>query len=412
MNRRDFLKNAGIVGASAALFPSWMPKLAFAPPKQDTAGDVLICIFLRGGMDGLSSVAPYGDGSHYYNARPTQAIAEPGKGANALLDLDGYFGLHPALAPLRDFYLDGDLAMVHASGLTDSTRSHFDAMTYMEFGTPGSKTTGTGWIARHLESAAWQNDSPFRAIGMGTILPQSLRGPVSSLALKSIADFHFKGRPDEMQRQLALLSNMYGAVGDPLSSQADLVFNTVDMMQAIHRSGYAPANGASYAEDEFGMGLQQIAQLVKADVGLEVACLDLGGWDTHDYQGTLDGTFNELLTSLARGLEALYVDLGDRMRNVTVITMSEFGRTIDENASAGTDHGHGNVMFLMGGGVNGGKVYGDWPTLAPDARADGDLAITTDYRHVLAEAITKRLGNQAIDRIFPGFDARSLGVFG
>lgn len=416
-SRRDFLKtmtSAGAVGISRALFPSWMPRLAFRPALQSPPGDVLVAIFLRGGIDGLSAVVPFGDGAHYYDARPTQAVAEPGGGPSAALDLNGYFGLHPALAPLHEIYKSGGLGIVHATGLTDPSRSHFDAMQFMEYGTPGSKTSGTGWIGRHLKSAAWQNDSPFRAVGMGAMMPTSLRGPVSALSLRSIADFHLKGRADELRKAQQVLAQLYTveAPTGMLDSQAGLVFETVDLLQSMNAVDYVPANGAEYPQDEygFGMGLKQIAQLIKAGVGLEVACIDLGGWDTHENQGTQDGYFAELLGVLGRGLSAFYTDLQDRMGGVSVVTMSEFGRRVAENASNGTDHGHGNFMMLMGGGVKGGQVYADWPTLAPEALNDGDLAITTDYRDVLAEILTKRLNNPALDQVFPNFTHTPLGL--
>jgi len=408
-SRRDFLKSAGLLsvaGVGANLFPKWMPRLAFAKSQTQVRGDVLVAIFLRGGIDGLSAVVPYGDGKHYYDARPTLAVGEPGSGAAAAIDLDGYFGFHPILAPLADIYKTGQLAVVHAAGLTDSTRSHFDAMQFMEYGTPGSKTTGTGWIGRHLQAAATQNDSPFRAVGMGAMTPNSLRGSVAPLSLRSIADFHLRGRENELQRAHQSLMQLYhlDTPRDGLDAQANVVFETVDMLKQINGQGYQPANGATYLEDDdgFGLALRQVAQLIKADVGLEVACIDLGGWDTHENQGTHGGFFQHQLNTLARGLSAFYTDMQDQMSNISVVTMSEFGRRVEENASFGTDHGHGNFMLLMGGGAQGGKVYAKWPTLAPEALNDGDLAITTDYRDVLAEVLTRRMNNPAIDQVFPG----------
>ncbi|MCK6576936.1 MAG: DUF1501 domain-containing protein [Anaerolineae bacterium] len=414
--RRDFLRGAGALGAvgvSKRFFPAWMPRLAFRQASQASRGDVLVAIFLRGGIDGLSVVVPYGDGAHYYDARPTQAVAEPGSGSSAALDLDGYFGFHPAFAPLIDIYQGGALSVVHATGSIDPSRSHFDAMQFMEYGTPGSKTTGTGWIGRHLQTASWQNDSPFRAVGMGAMSPASLRG-ATPLSLRSIADFHLRGREGELRRAQQSLMHLYSvsAPQDALQSQAGLVFETIDLLQALNAVTYQPANGAVYPEDEegFGMGLRQIAQLIKANVGLEVACLDLGGWDTHENQGTHDGYFQSQLAVLAQGLSAFYADMQDLMPGVTVVTMSEFGRRVAENGSAGTDHGHGNFMLVMGGGAQGGRVYADWPTLAPEVLNDGDLAITTDYRDVLAEILTYRLNNPALDQVFPNFTPTPRGI--
>jgi uncharacterized protein (DUF1501 family) len=418
-SRRDFLSGAaklGVIGAAKSLFPSWMPRLAFRPQAQTSGrGDVLVAIFLRGGIDGLSAIVPYGEGANYYDRRPTLYVPEPGSSPNAAIDLDGFFGLHPSLAPLHNIYTANDLLLVHATGSIDPSRSHFDAMQFMEYGTPGSKTTGTGWIGRHLQSVATQNDSPFRAVGMGAMVQNSLRGNVVPLALKSIADFHLRGRADELQRAQAALGQMYGvqAPVDMLGSQARAVFETVDLLGAMSASGYTPENGAIYPEDDhgFGMGLRQIAQLIKADVGLEVACVDVGGWDTHENQGTLDGQFAYLLDTLGKGLAAFYADMGAGMRDVTVVTMSEFGRTVDENASNGTDHGHGNFMMVMGGGAAGGQVYSQWPTLDEMALDEsGDLNITTDYRDVLAEIVQNRLGNRAMSDVFPHHTVTPLGL--
>lgn len=415
-SRREFLQKLGAIGAVGAgltLLPEWMPRMAFAQQEHNPTGNTVVCIFLRGGMDGLCAVPPYFEGSNYYDARPTQHVAEPGSGANAAIDLDGRFGLHPTLEPLKDLYDSGDLAIVHATGLTDPTRSHFDAMLFMEYGKPGEKHTDAGWLARHLQSTSYRSGSPFRSVGMGAVLPTSLQGAVSSLALQSIADFHLQGRPDELARIQQTLTQLY-QVNDPVEpthEQASLVFQTLDELGKINALGYVPANGAEYPAGQFGMGLRQIAQLIKADVGLEIACIDLGGWDTHENQGTHDGEFNQLLSTLSQGLSAFHTDLQNSMDRVTVVTMSEFGRTLNENGSAGTDHGHGNVMFLLGGGVQGGQIYTDWPTLAQDRLdQDGDLAITTDYRDVLAEVVQHRLNNDDLEFVFPNYRPNPLGL--
>jgi uncharacterized protein (DUF1501 family) len=416
VNRREFFQMSGmvgVIGASQSLFPRWMPQLAFRSPERMAAGrgDVLVNIFLRGGMDGLSVVAPFAEGANYYDVRPTIAVPEPGR-PNGAIDLDGRFGLHPTLAPLKEIYDQQHLAIVHATGSIDPSRSHFDAMTFMEAGVPGNKTLNTGWIGRHLQAAAWQNDSPFRAVGMGAMIPAALRGPITPLSIRSIADFHFRGREDELQRLQQAISSLYTiqAPTNQLERQAGLVFKTIATLDQLQATDYQPANGAQYPDDEFGLGLKQVAQLIKADVGLEVACVDLGGWDTHENQGTLAGEFNTLLTTLSNGLAAFYHDLRDYMAGVTVVTMSEFGRRAHENGSQGTDHGHGNVMFLMGGGVNGGQVHARWPGLAPEALDDGDLAITTDYRDVLAEVVSRRLRNPALDQIFPGHTPAAVDI--
>ncbi len=405
--RRDFARLAGVIGLSSTLFPRWMPRLAFRP-QQAAPGDILVVIFQRGGMDGLNVVVPYGEGGPYYDRRPTLAIPAPDGSDNAALDLDGFFGLHPALRPLHEIFQAGDLAVIHAAGSPDPSRSHFDAMEFMERGTPGEKLTATGWINRHLQAAAWQNDSPFRAIGLGTITPSSLRGSIPALGLQSIADFHLAGRDDQLaviQRTLASLYHVPAPQGD-LDLQAAEVFASSDILMRLAQTDYTPQYGAEYPDSDFGFGLRQIAQLIKAQVGLEVACLDIGGWDTHeDEEGQIAGNLDDF----ARGLGAFYADLQDYREGVTVVTMSEFGRRVEENASRGTDHGHGNCMFVLGGGVNGG-VHTHWPGLNDEALDDGDLAITTDYRDVLAEILTNRVLNPAVGQVFPNFTPTPQGI--
>jgi uncharacterized protein (DUF1501 family) len=415
LSRRNFLKSAGftgVVGVSQALFPAWMPRLVFSPNGQQSGDrDILVAIFQRGGMDGLNAVVPFGEGALYYDRRPTIAIPEPGSGDQAAIDLNGFFGLHPALRPLKDIYDSSALTVVHAAGSPHDTRSHFDAMEYMERGIPGDKTTSTGWISRHLQAAAWENGSPFRAVGIGSMMPSSFRGPVSTLTLRSIAEFHLGGREDQLASIQSIISRMYriDAPQSLLESQAGKVFNTVDVMARLAAQEYVPANGAEYPESEFGYGMRQIAQLIKADLGLEIAAIDIGGWDTHEYQGGSEGTMAGLLDDLARGLAAFYTDLRDYMQRVTVVSMSEFGRRVTENASEGTDHGHGNAMFIMGGGATG-QVYADWRGLADSALNQGDLDVTTDYRDVLAEILTKRVGSTALDQIFPGYAPNIRGI--
>ncbi|GAB4552579.1 MAG: DUF1501 domain-containing protein [Anaerolineae bacterium] len=416
VSRRETLSMLGgvsVLGVSKALFPTWMPRLAFR--QNGAPGDVLISIFLRGGMDGLNAVVPFGEGARYYDSRPTIAIAEPNT-PNGAINLDGFFGLHPKLAPLKDIYDAGALAIVHAAGSPDPTRSHFDAMTYMERGIPGNKSVTSGWIARHLETAAWQNDSPFRAVGMGAMVPASLNGAVTSLALQSIADFHLGGREDQIEAVRRTLASLYAVTPESdfgrqlLAAQASNTFNVIDLLAQIGSSAYTPSGGAVYPETEFGLGMRQIAQLIKAGVGLEVACVDLGGWDTHENQGGAEGEQANVLAELAAGIAALYTDLGELMGSVTLVAMSEFGRRVQENASSGTDHGHGNAMFVLGGGINGGKVYADWRGLAPEALDEGDVAITTDYRDVLGELLTSRILNPALDQIFPNHTSNFRGI--
>ena len=410
ISRRDFLKLAGSFAVAPAL-PAWMPRMAFAPQGVQPAGDILVVVFQRGGMDGISAVIPHGD-PHYYENRSALAIPEPEDGSDKTgIDLDGFFGLHPSLRPLKDLWDEKTLALVHAVGSPDPTHSHFDAMDYMERGTPGEKSIPTGWIGRHLQTAPWQNESPFRAIGMGGVMQAALRGPIPVTTLKSISDFHLQGDVSQLTDIRARLESLYN-LGSSLDGDAVETFNAVNILDKIDVNNYTPSGGAAYPETEFGMAMKQVAQIAKAEIGLEVACVDIGGWDTHNQQGQLEGELPTLLNEFSSGLASLYHDLGDRAKNVTIVTMSEFGRRVKENASDGTDHGHGNCMFVLGGGVNGGKVYGQWPGLAPENLYEGiDLNITTDYRDVLGEVVEKRLKNPALVDVFPMYtDWKNLGV--
>ncbi|MDK1118403.1 MAG: DUF1501 domain-containing protein, partial [Anaerolineae bacterium] len=335
LSRRDFIKFAGSLAVGPAL-PTWMPRMAFAPEGMEAPGDILVAVFQRGGMDGLNAVIPHGD-ENYFELRNQLAIPEPKTGEDeSIIDLDGFFGLHPSLRPLKDLWDQKSLAIVHAVGSPDPTHSHFDAMDYMERGTPGEKAIPTGWIGRHLQTAPWQNESPFRAVGMGGVMQAALRGPVPVTTLKSIADFHLGGDMAQLagfrQSLAALYSN--GSMLDPLS---DATFNAVDILDKIDVNQYTPAQNAIYPETEFGMALKQVAQIAKAEIGLEVACVDIGGWDTHNSQGSVDGQLPNLLGEFASGLAALYHDLGDLAKRVTIVTMSEFGRRAQENGSGGTD---------------------------------------------------------------------------
>ena len=395
VSRRSVLKGAvagGVAWLGTSVFGD-APLYVFA--QEEVKRDVLVVVFQRGGVDGLSVVVPYGEGGAYYDARPTTALKE-----GSLHDLGGFFGLHPRLGALYEVYGSGHLAVVHAAGSPDPSRSHFDAMEGMERGTPGRKSTPTGWLARHLESAPWTNDSPFRALGLGTMVQSALRGPVPTLALQSIADFHLTGRDDQLGALQRTLAQLYrGGADEPLRGAAAETFRTVDALGTLADEAYTPAAGAAYPESPFGGALKQVAQLVKAEVGLEVACVDAGGWDTHEEQGGADGPLADLITDFGAGLAAFYADMHEHLDRVTVVSMSEFGRRVAENASRGTDHGHGNAMFVMGGGVRGG-VHTRWPGLNKGALDDGDLAVTTDYRDVLAEILDKRLGNGALDKVF------------
>lgn len=410
LSRRDFLKLASAFAVAPSV-PSWMPRMAFAPEGVEPPGDVLVVVFQRGGMDGLSAVIPHGD-ADYYHHRTNLAIPEPQDGSDKTgIDLDGFFGLHPSLLPLKDLWDEKALAIIHAVGSPDPTHSHFDAMDYMERGTPGEKSIPTGWIGRHLQTAPWQNDSPFRAIGMGGVMQASLRGPVPVTTLQSIADFHLQGDISRLADIRQRLAELY-SLSSSLDSKAVDTFNAVGLLAKVDVSTYTPAANAKYPDTEFGLAMKQVAQISKAEVGLEIACVDIGGWDTHNAQGQLEGELPDLLNEFSTGLAALYHDLGERAKRVTVVTMSEFGRRAQENGSGGTDHGHGNCMFVLGGGVNGGKVYGEWPGLSADKLyGPGDLAVTSDYRDVLAEVVEKRLKNTQLGEVFPDYtNSKKMGI--
>jgi uncharacterized protein (DUF1501 family) len=390
--------------------------VSVSPRKKPGPGETLVSIFLRGGADGLSLVVPYGD-DDYTRSRPTLALAGPKDGRASVqdraVDLDGFFGLHPALSPLLPLYRAGQMAVVPACGSGDQTRSHFEAMATMERG--GFRDTGpaSGWLTRHLQSAPWDNRSPLRAVALGGILPATLQGTTGATALESVADLRLQvpwaGRDAAIQQTLY---ELYGG-RDALGLAGYEALGVLRTLQALTPAAMAPEHGAVYPHDGLGQGLHQVACLIKSNVGLEAACLDQNGYDTHIAQGRGQGTLADCLHSLGTALAAFAADLGPkRWSRTTVVVLSEFGRRIDENSVAGTDHGRGGVLFVLGGrGINGGKVHGTWPGLAPAQReGPGDVRVTTDYRNVLSEVIAHRLGNPNVESVFPGLAVQSVGV--
>jgi uncharacterized protein (DUF1501 family) len=381
-------------GVGAA--PGWLARAADNTDGNGPRKKVLIAIFQRGAVDGLNVVVPYGD-KHYYDLRPSIALPQ-----SSIVDLDGFFGLHPAMAPLKPIFEAKHLAIVEAVGSPDPTRSHFDAQDYMESGTPGLKATRDGWLNRALGPAG-KTPSPVRAVSLGSTLPRSLRGTNAAVAVNNLNEFQIR---DAMSSNT--FESMYATTVDRvLNGTGRETFDAVKILQSVQKQPYTPASGAKYPNGRFGQALQQIARLVKADIGLEVAFADVGGWDTHVNevaQNATQGQLANLLTDFGSALAAFYQDLGDRMQDVMVVTMSEFGRTARENGNRGTDHGHANVMFVMGGDVQGGKVYGDWPGLANEQLYEGrDLALTTDFRDVLGELVTKHIGTRNLAQVFPGY---------
>ncbi len=417
VSRRTFLGRGAqsaaalLLGNNIVALPTWMPRISLADPHVGPAGDTLVCIFLRGGADGLNMVVPHGD-EQYYAHRPLIGIPRPDDNRavdGRTVDLDGFFGLHPTLAPLHDIYAAGDMAFIQATGSPDETRSHFEAMDLMERGATENGDY-TGWLARHLATLDSGNSSSLRAVGIGDMLPASLTGAVSSTALQSIAEYHLGGRPERVGQMTSLLQTLYEQNQDMLAVAAQQTFASMAVLGKIDTVNYVP-NGRVYQENEFGQAMRMVAQLIKAEVGVEVACIDLGGWDTHVAQGGASGTLANLLTELADGLTAFYEDLQAQMGNVTVVVMSEFGRRLQENGGLGTDHGHGNMMMVLGGGINGGRVFANWPGLHDEQLVGpGDLAVTIDYRDVLGELIQKRLNNPLLPDIFPDYTVNPLGL--
>jgi uncharacterized protein (DUF1501 family) len=365
----------------------------------------------------LNIVIPYGEDA-YHRARPNLRLAPPNvsirNAGSRVADLDGFFGLHPALAPLLPIYKEGSLAFVHAVGSGDQTRSHFEAMTAMERGLarPGSGLS-SGWLGRHLSSHPASASSPLRAVAFSSGVPDSLRGTTDAVALPSLTDFRLNAPPgaEDDRGWHATLADLYGHGADDVTLAGRDTLFTLDALRKMDPANYEPARGAVYPDNALGSGLKQTACLIKGRIGLEVACLDHGGWDTHVAQGATEGWQPLLLGDLGRSLAAFARDLGGEMRRVTVLVMTEFGRRVQENSGLGTDHGRGSVMFLVGGGVRGGKVYGNWPGLEPgQLEPPGDLRVTTDYRDVLAELLTYRLGNRQLGDVFPGYAPRTVSA--
>jgi uncharacterized protein (DUF1501 family) len=385
-----------------------MPRLAFTPRNSAPRGDTLVVIFLRGAADVLNLVVPHGEDA-YYALRPTLGIPRPDDPKSNLrtLDLDGFFGFHPALQNLLDAWNEKQLAIIHACGAPDESRSHFKAMELMERGVDDAKGPATGWIGRHLATLDTGNASPLRAVGVGEMPQRSLSGTVPVSALRSIADFHLNGDERAVAQMRSALDTLYTG-GDSFSALGRETLGILDILQKLDPTTNPESR---FPDSDFGLALQQVAMLIKADVGLEVAAVDLGGWDTHFAQGSTEGLMANLIRDLGDGLAAFHANLRDHMHRLTIVTMSEFGRRAAENGSLGTDHGHGSLMMLMGGNVRGGQVHGTWPGLgSAQLVGPGDLAVTSDYRDVLSEILVKRLNNPALADIFPNYQARGLNI--
>jgi uncharacterized protein (DUF1501 family) len=347
-----------LAAVGTAALPSFLTRAALGAAGPGTRAKRLVVIFQRGAADGLNIVVPHGEPS-YYAMRPTINIPK-----NSVLDLDGFFGLHPSMSAFQPLWKEKHLAIVHAAGSPDPTRSHFDAQDFMESGTPGVRVTDDGWLNRALlPDRSADEKSALRAIALGHSLPRVLSGKEAAVAVNDANDFAGSGRNPKA------------------------------------------AAGANYPKGRFGDSLKQLAELIKANLGVQVAFADIGGWDHHANEGSTQGHLANLLGEFSQSLAAFWTDLGDFGEDTVVVTMSEFGRTARENGNRGTDHGHANVMFVLGGPVKGGKVYGRWPGLDQSQLYEGrDLAVTTDFRLVLSEVVSRYLGNKDLKTVFPGFE--------
>jgi uncharacterized protein (DUF1501 family) len=416
MERRAFVKSGALALVTMGLSPSFLRRTAFGMELLNAPkGKVLICLFQRGAADALNMVVPHGERA-YYAMRPSIAIAQPSRNVpGGAIDLDGFFGFHPALAPLKPLYDRGLLAPVHAVGSPSTTRSHFDAQDYMETGTPDIKGTTDGWLNRYLAVKGTCDEcnlarTPFRAVSLTAQTPRILGGPSATVAMNSLSEFSVRASGNSAERLEALYRT---GSADLVHGAGAEMFDAVKMLRAANPQKYNPQNGAEYPRSQFGSRLLQIAQLIKSNVGLEIAFADVGGWDTHVNQGSATGQLAQRLDDFSRSIAALVTDLGDRMDDVVIMTMSEFGRMARENGNRGTDHGHAGALFVIGGHVKGGKVHGKWPGLEQEQLYEGrDLALTTDFRSVFAEVVSDHLGARALDRIFPGFSASPRDFLG
>ena len=399
ITRRIFLRNGALAVVGTTALPSFLTRAAFGAIEPGIRNKRLVVIFQRGAADGLNIVVPHAE-ANYYAMRPTINIPK-----KSVLDLDGFFGLHPAMSSFEPLWKQQHLAIVHAAGSPDPTRSHFDAQDFMESGTPGVKVTDDGWLNRALHDLA-PDKSAFRAIALGPSLPRILSGKEPAVAVNNVNDFSVGGKNPNAAPMSNTFEAMYDhSVDSVLHGTGQETFDAVKTLKAADPAHYTPAANANYPKGRFGASLRQLAQLIKANLGVQVAFADIGGWDHHVNEGSTQGQIANVLGDFSQSIAAFWTDLGDLGEDTVVVTMSEFGRTARENGNRGTDHGHANVMFVLGGPVKGGKVYGRWPGLDQSQLYEGrDLAITTDFRLVLSEVVSRYLGNKDLKTVFPGFE--------
>ncbi|HEY2321678.1 MAG TPA: DUF1501 domain-containing protein [Thermoanaerobaculia bacterium] len=400
MNRRAFFKSSGLALVAGGLLPNVFVRMAGASTTKGKK--TLVAIFQRGAVDGLNVIIPYGEKA-YYEARPTIAVPR-----EQIVDLDGFFGAHPSLASVAPYFKDKSLAVVHAVGSPDATRSHFDAQDFMESGTPGVKSTEDGFLSRAIAAKSEKEASPLRAVALGPALPRILTGTGGAVAMQNVSQFGIRAGAASNQVQGSFESMYSDAVAGALGGTAKESFEAAKILKTADPQKLQPENGAVYPNNPLGNSLKQIAQLIKSNVGLEIAFTDVSGWDTHAGEGGAQGQLANNLRNFSDAIAAFSKDIGSRMGDVVLVTMSEFGRTVRENGNRGTDHGHANVMLVLGGGVKGGKVYGKWPGLGSQQLYENrDLAVTTDFRDVFSELLTKQLGVGALKSVFPGYDVSS-----
>jgi uncharacterized protein (DUF1501 family) len=410
LTRRIFLRNSALAVVGTAAVPSFLTRAAFGAVENGGRTKRLVVIFQRGAADGLNIVIPHAE-PQYYAMRPTINIPR-----KSVIDLNGFFGLHPSLSAFQPLWQQGHLAIVHAAGSPDTTRSHFDAQDFMETGTPGVKATEDGWLNRSLHNlpgslpaptpGAPPQISPFRAIALGPSLPRILGGAEPAVAMNNINDFSVGGKNPKASPAATAFEAMYDHSSDSLlHGTGEETFDAVKMLKSADPGKYGADPAANYPKGRLGDSMRQLAQLIKANLGVQVAFADIGGWDHHVNEGAAEGQLANVLTEFSQSLAAFWTDLGDLGEDTVIVTMSEFGRTARENGNRGTDHGHANVMFVLGGPVKGGKVYGRWPGLDQSQLYEGrDLALTTDFRQVIGEAVARHMGNKNLANVFPGYD--------
>lgn len=416
-SRRGFLKSGaialfatGIGGVPTFLAQAASRRKVIGPFKK---GKIMVAIFQRGAMDGLMAVSPFTD-EHFKAARPGLFMSAAKSAEKPLIDLDGRFGLHPGMEALMPMFKDKRLAIVHGVGSPNATRSHFDAQDFMESGTPFDKGTTSGWLNRAVGLLGHEAVTPFQAVSLTSALPKSLYGDHAAVAISDLKDFsiHMRANPTAARAASGSFEELYDQTTSSLLNKTGKEsFEAMKMLKQSDVRSYKPANGAVYPNSKLGNALKQIAQLIKMDVGLEIAFTESGGWDTHYNQGTLQGTFARNVSDLSRSIAAFWTDIASFQDEVTVMTMTEFGRTVKQNGSNGTDHGRGSCMFILGNDVRGGTVHGSIPLLAKENLEDGrDLPVTTDFRSVFSEVAVKHLKISEGQILFPDWKGNGIGV--